>query len=73
MIVLGVITISAVTAYITTKIITTKYFDVIDGHVKGLLEDTRKEISDVIHSNKPNCPLQAIRASFLDALHQQEQ
>lgn len=39
-------------SFITTKIITIHYFNVIDDHVRGLLDDTKKAIQEVIGNKK---------------------
>ena len=41
-----VVVISVMTSWITTKIITAKYFEVIDGYVKGLLNDILEAARD---------------------------
>ena len=40
--ILLIIGVSALTSYLTTKIITIHYFKIIDGYVKRLFEDTKK-------------------------------
>lgn len=39
-----VVVASVLTSYFTTKIITTYYFKIIDGYVKGLFEDIKEKL-----------------------------
>lgn len=44
--------ISIITSIFTTKIITIKYFSVIDGYVKKLIEDIKQSIRDAAGNEK---------------------
>lgn len=43
-----VILIVIAVSWLTTKIVTIKYFNVIDGYVKGIMDDTAKAVGKVV-------------------------
>lgn len=47
-----VILISVVASWLTTKIVTTKYFDVIDGYVNGLLKEVVRIVQETVGNKK---------------------
>lgn len=53
-----IIPIAIAVSWITTKIVTIKYFDVIDGYVKGLMDDTAQAVKETVgakSSEKRRC------------------
>ena len=47
-----VILIAIAVSWLTTKIVTIKYFDVIDGYVKGLTDEVLRIVEETVGSKK---------------------
>mgnify|MGYP003288739384 FL=1 len=47
-----VILIAIAVSWLTTKIVTIKYFDVIDGYVKGLTDEVLRIVEETVGNKK---------------------
>lgn len=47
-----IIPIAIAVSWITTKIVTIKYFDVIDGYVKGLTDEVLRIVKETVGDKK---------------------